>query len=145
MKKVFYCPSCGYVGAAEEGEASLCPQCLKALYSTGMDRDAYLALSEAEKSEAFARWNAAPAPVPASPTALAGERAGKNRVAAFLKVIAICVYALLGLIGLIFLVTDEAAIGLILLLSGLLTGTMFLGFSEIIRLLDLISKKQGPV
>ena len=57
-----------------------------------------------------------------------------------LKIIGIIVYVLAGIGGLI-LMGDELAVGIVVLVSGLISGTMFLGFGEIVRLLDVISKK----
>ncbi len=56
MKKVFYCPACGFIGAAEEAETQSCPRCESNMFSTFMDKDYYMALSEEEKSAALARW-----------------------------------------------------------------------------------------
>ena len=140
MKKVFCCPACGYVGAAEENETLLCPKCgQRILYNTGMERDAYVALSPEEKAAASARWQdecarlpgKAPAPIAAS---------GGNRIAGMLKILGIIVYVLAGIGGIILFI-DEAAVGIVVLISGLISGTMFLGFGEIVRLLDVISKK----
>jgi predicted RNA-binding Zn-ribbon protein involved in translation (DUF1610 family) len=140
MKKVFYCPACGYVGAAEENEDHLCPKCSqRILYNTGMERDAYVALSPEEKAAASARWQGECVRQPGSaPAALAVS--GGNRIAAMLKIIGIIVYVLAGICGIILFI-DEAAVGILVLISGLISGTMFLGFGEIVRLLDVISKK----
>ena len=139
MKKVFYCPACGYVGAAEENEDHLCPKCgQRILYNTGMERDEYVALSQEEKAVAAARWQGECAQQPdKAPTAIAPRG---NAIAGMLKIIGIIVYVLAGIGGLI-LMGDELAVGIVVLVSGLISGTMFLGFGEIVRLLDVISKK----
>ena len=62
-------------------------------------------------------------------------------VAGALKVIAVLIYILSALAGVFLLNNDAAAAGWILLASGIVSGTLFLGFGEIIRLLDVISKK----
>ena len=136
MKKVFFCPECGYVGAAEEDAPHLCPRCGKQLLrNTGMDRDAYVALSPEAKAAAAEGWKAECGREPA------GTRpAGKNRIALLLRIIGIAVYVLAAISG-IALLFDEEIAGVIVLISGLISGTMFLGFAEIIRLLDVISKK----
>lgn len=135
MKKVFYCPACGYVGAAEETETLSCPKCGRALYPTGMDRDEYVAFSPEEKKAAAARWQNECGRRPVK-----GAAPGDNRIALALKIIGIIVYALAGLFGILLLFDEEIA-GVIVLISGLISGTMFLGFGEIVRLLDVISKK----
>ena len=139
MKKVFYCPACSYVGAAEASEDHLCPKCgQRILYNTGMERDAYVALSPEEKAVAAARWQGECAQQPdKAPAAIAP---GGHAIAGVLKIIGIIVYVLAGIGGLI-LMGDELAVGIVVLVSGLISGTMFLGFGEIVRLLDVISKK----
>ena len=66
---------------------------------------------------------------------------GGNGIAAMLKVIGLIVYVIAGLVGLILVATRVFVPGLILLGSGFVSGTLFLGFGEIVRLLDVISKK----
>ena len=140
MKKVFYCPACSYVGAAEASEDHLCPKCgQRILYNTGMERDEYVALSHEEKAVAAARWQGECAQQPdKAPVAVTAS--GGNAIAGMLKIIGIIVY-LLAAVGGLILMGDEAAIGIVVLVSGLISGTMFLGFGEIVRLLDVISKK----
>ena len=140
MKIVFFCPKCSYVGAAEDAEVHICPKCGGTLYHTGMDRDAYKALSPEEKQAAASLWkyeSSQPHGKISSETA----KPGSNGIAAMLKVIGLIVYVIAGLVGLILVATRVFVPGLILLGSGFVSGTLFLGFGEIVRLLDVISKK----
>ena len=138
MKTVFYCPSCDYVGAAEETEVHICPECGHALYRTKMDRETFVTLTDEQKNEVKAQWKKdAGDSYDSDPKTTAGG----NRVAGALKVIAVLIYILSALAGVFLLNNDAVAAGWILLASGIVSGTLFLGFGEIIRLLDVISKK----
>ncbi len=141
MKTVFFCPDCGYIGAAEDEEDHLCPKCSQhILYSTGMDRDAYLALSPEEKNAAVSLWKYE-CSQPHGRIRSDAAKPGENGVARMLKVIGILVYILCGIAGIAALTSGSYSASLIVLGSGFASGTLFLGFSEIIRLLDVISKK----
>ena len=141
MKTVFFCPSCEYVGAAEEAESHRCPKCGGNLYSTGMDREAYTVLTSEEKKAATSLWKyECSQPVGSGGPKKTGN--GDNRIASMLRVIGIVIYVLTGLGTLVALAEGGTLILLLLLpVSGLILGTTFLGFGEIIRLLDVISKK----
>jgi hypothetical protein len=149
MQKVFYCPSCGFVRTAEEADMQLCPQCGAALYRTEMDRQNYIGLTDEERAAVKARWEKEctegdreePCDYRKTSAARASGEGG-NGVAAALKLIAFFLYVC-AVLAFFILVSDGAVpVGLIVLVSGLISGTMFLGFSEIIRLLDVISKKE---
>lgn len=140
MKTVFFCPKCFYVGAAEDSEDHRCPKCAGLLYRTGMDRDAYVALTPEEKQAAASLWKYESSQ-PHGRIGGGTAEPGSNGIAAMMKIIGIIVYVIAGLAGLYLLVSEALLPGLILLGSGFVSGTLFLGFGEIIRLLDVISKK----
>lgn len=114
MKKVFYCPACGYVGAAEENEDHLCPKCGKSLSTmiTG-NRGAEGVRSPYQDRPIF---------LP--------ER---NGVASLLRGIAVALYLLAPIGGIVLMFTISFPIGLIPIVSGFLAGTLFLGFGELIQ------------
>ena len=68
------------------------------------------------------------------------ESTGANGVASALRGIAITLYILAGLTGLILLFINALA-GIALMLSGFVSGTLFLGFAEIIKLLQKLCDK----
>ena len=136
MKTVFFCPDCGYVGAAEEDEAPFCPKCFTKLFRTGMDKETYTALSPEEKNAAASLWK-----YECSQPSEQTTEPGRNGVGTMLKAIGCIIYVIAAIAGLYLLTNRAQAAGWILLASGLISGTMFLGFGEIIRLLDVISKK----
>ena len=59
-----------------------------------------------------------------------------NKIAQLLKVLAIIVFALGGLISLLFMMRPDAM--LLAIFGTLVPGTLLLGFSEIIRLLQTL-------
>jgi len=68
----------------------------------------------------------------------------QNKVASLLRGIAYAIYGLSGLAAFIMLVSGEWYLlgsSLITLVSGLISGTFFLGFAEIIKLLQQINNK----
>lgn len=75
--------------------------------------------------------------------AAAGKKdpCGINRVANVLEWIAWIVYIVVGLAAFVMLASGVLALALIYLVSGLISGTIFLGFAEIIKLLHQINGK----
>ena len=68
------------------------------------------------------------------------QEESKNGVATTLKVIAIIVYCVFALVGLISRVANFA-VGLGVMFGGFISGSLFLGFGEIIKLLQQIYDK----
>lgn len=68
------------------------------------------------------------------------EEASSNGVATALKVIAVIIYILCGLVGLVAMIGNFVT-GLVVMVMGFVSGTIFLGFGEIIKLLQQISDK----
>lgn len=75
---------------------------------------------------------------PEAPAAVKEESG--NGVATALKTIAVIIYIVCGIAGLIGFI-DSFVTGLVMLITGFVSGTMFLGFGEIIKLLQQIKDK----
>ncbi len=52
MVKIFYCPSCGFVGADEESNKTMCPKCSKEMVLTNCTHEEWLAYSPEQQEEA---------------------------------------------------------------------------------------------
>ena len=70
------------------------------------------------------------------------KAAGENKIASILKVVAIIIYAYAFLIGAVIVATDGFLMTLALWFGGFAAGSMFLGLSEIVRLLHEINQKK---
>ena len=75
-----------------------------------------------------------------APAAAAVETESTNGVATALKVIAIIIYILSGIGGLVCM-AGSFLVGLTVFMAGFVSGTMFLGFGEIVKLLQKIYDK----
>ncbi len=72
----------------------------------------------------------------------AQNTATSNAVAGALKAISVITY-ICGILAGLILLGDDVFSGLILIISGFISGSMFLGFAEIIKLLHEINEKTG--
>ncbi len=148
MKYIYYCAGCDYVGSLEEKNSALCcPKCGKRLLPTGLDRELWAASTSEEKAAYKARWTTDAETVQRYPAGEAAQPGGEhaNGVAAALRFIAWATYIGAFLLG-VFLGRDlycdfSLTLASIYWVAGFVSGTMFLGFSEIIQLLQDIKNK----
>jgi hypothetical protein len=116
MKKVFFCPACGYAGDAPD-RTRRCPKCGQKLSSMLVGEKTRSELTEGEAKSA-------PAPRPA---------AARNGVASLLGGIAIALSALALIAGVVLLVLGKGLVCMAVLAAGLVAGSLILGVSELIQ------------
>ena len=116
MKKVFFCPACGYAGDAPD-RTRRCPKCGQKLSSMLVGEKTRSELTEREAKSA-------PAPRPA---------AARNGVASLLGGIAIALSALALIAGIVLLVLGKGVVCMAVLAAGLVAGSLILGVSELIQ------------
>lgn len=148
MKYVYYCKDCDYVGSMEGGDASVnCPKCGKRLLPTGLDREVWVAAASEEKAAYKKQWATASETIRSMPDSDAASdgNSGSNGVATLIRAIAILTYIgafILG-IGLGRDLRGDFSFFAALLYWGVgfVSGSMLLGFAEIIQLLQDIKNK----
>lgn len=55
-RKIYFCRSCGYVGNDIAGKTNSCPKCRETLLETGLTREQWLPLTDAEKEADKENW-----------------------------------------------------------------------------------------
>ena len=156
MKYIYYCKNCGYVGSME-GENSVvnCTKCGAKLLATGLDREIWVGSTSEEKAAYKVRWATEDEPMQSTPGTSFPQSSytsdyttgstGKNSVGTLIQVIAIITYIAALLVG-IALGKDmrgnfSFTAALVYWVVGFISGSMLLGFAEIIQLLQAIKNK----
>ena len=116
MKKVFFCPACGYAGDAPD-RTRRCPKCGQKLSSMLVGEKTRSELTEGEAKSA-------PAP---------RHSEARNGVASLLGGIAIALSALALIAGIVLLVLGKGLVCMAVLAAGLVAGSLILGVSELIQ------------
>ena len=116
MKKVFFCPACGYAGDAPD-RTRRCPKCGQKLSSMLVGEKTRSELTEGEAKSA-------PAP---------RHSEARNGVASLLGGIAIALSALALIAGIVLLVLGKGVVCMAVLAAGLVAGSLILGVSELIQ------------
>ena len=116
MKKVFFCPACGYAGDAPD-RTRRCPKCGQKLSSMLVGEKTRSELTEGEAKSA-------PAP---------RHSEARNGVASLLGGIAIALSALALIAGIVLLVLGKGLACMAVLAAGVVAGSLILGVSELIQ------------
>ena len=116
MKKVFFCPACGYAGDAPD-RTRRCPKCGQKLSSMLVGEKTRSELTEGEAKSA-------PAP---------RHSEARNGVASLLGGIAIALSALALIAGIVLLVLGKGLVCMAVLAAGVVAGSLILGVSELIQ------------
>lgn len=116
MKKVFFCPACGYAGDAPD-RTRRCPKCGQKLSSMLVGEKTRSELTEGE-----AKLASVPRPA-----------AGRNGVASLLSGIAVALFVLALIGGIVLLVLGKGLACMAILAAGVVAGSLILGVSELIQ------------
>ena len=116
MKKVYFCPACGYAGDAPD-RTRRCPRCGQKLSSMLVGEKTRSELTEGEAKSA-------PAPRPT---------AARNGVASLLSGIAVALFVLALIGGIVLLVLGKGLACMAVLAAGVVAGSLILGVSELIQ------------
>ncbi len=144
MKEVCFCPKCGTNLAFADGEDRVCPRCRCRAVGTGCDTDSWYAQPLKEREKKKQAILAEAGSVMPDPVETPAERS-KNSVAAWIKTFAIIIYIGAVVTGLLIGIDDDWLIALAVIGGGFFTGTMILGYSEIIRLLHQINENTSKI
>lgn len=137
MRYMYFCPSCNFVGSDEGTDSQeKCPNCGKELYSTGTPFEHWSEVSNGAKRRLIEQWKTETG---SASTSTYSNMYEKNKIAQIFTVLAILIFIGAFITGFVYI--DEALFMLISWISGFVVGTMFLGFAEIIKLLQAIKDK----